>query len=88
MDKNMEKTLIEKETSDAVRQLRLLKFFGGRITRSTQEMVTLANGIPYCFAEVTCDTGSQFGIAAYGDEAAEFHKEVDTMKQMNFSIKN
>ena len=72
----------EKVTSDAVRQLRLLRFFGGRITRSTEEIVTLANGISYCFAEVTCDNGSQFGISAYGDEAAELFKEVDIMKQI------
>jgi hypothetical protein len=45
-------------------------------------MVTLANGIPYCFAEVTCDNGSQFGITAYGDEAAELLKEVDSMKHI------
>jgi len=31
---------------------------------------------------VTCDTGSQFGISAYGDEAAELFKEVDIMKQI------
>ena len=78
----MNKTVDEKETSDAVRQLRLLRFFGGRITRSTEEMVTLANGIPYCFAEVTYDSGSQFGIAVYGEEGAELFKEVDTMKQI------
>ena len=80
--KNTNKVVDEKVTSDAVRQLRLLRFFGGRITRSTEEIVTLANGIPYCFAEVTCDTGSQFGISAYGDEAAELFKEVDIMKQV------
>ena len=45
-------------------------------------MVTLANGIPYCFAEVTYDSGSQFGIAAYGEEAAELFKEVDMTKQV------
>jgi hypothetical protein len=78
----MNKMVDEKVTSDAVRQLRLLRFFGGRITRSTEEIVTLANGIPYCFAEVTCDTGSQFGISAYGDEAAELFKEVDIIKQI------
>lgn len=71
------------ETPDAVRHLRLLRFFGGRVTRSTEGMVTLANGIPYCFAEVTCDTGSQFGITAYGDEAAELLREVDRMKWIN-----
>ena len=65
-----------------MRQLRLLRFFGGRITRSTEEIVTLANGIAYCFAEVTCDNGSQFGIAVYGEEAAELFKEVDIMKQV------
>ena len=80
--KNTNKTVDEKETSDAVRQLRLLRFFGGRITRSTEEIVTLANGFPYCFAEVTFDNGSQFGIAAYGEEAAELFKVVDIMKQI------
>ena len=80
--KNTNKTVDEKETSDAVRQLRLLRFFGGRITRSTEEIVTLANGLPYCFAEVTCDNGSQFGIAAYGEEAAELFKEVDITKHI------
>ena len=66
----------EKVTSDAVRQLRLLRFFGGRITRSTEEIVTLANGIPYCFAEVTCDTGDQFGISAYGDDGQNYLKKL------------
>ena len=41
--------------------------------------MTLANGIPYCFAEVTCDTGSQFGIAAYGDEYANYRRRVPAL---------
>ncbi len=65
-----------------VRQLRLLRFFGGRVTRSTEGMVTLANGIPYYFVEVTCDSGNQFGITAYGDEPAELLEEGDRMKQI------
>jgi hypothetical protein len=35
----------------------------------------LRNGAEYCFIEVTCDDGIQYGIQAYGDEAVELHKE-------------
>ena len=81
----MNKMVDEKVTSDAVRQLRLLRFFGGRITRSTEEIVILANGIPYCFAEVTSDTGSQLECGVQG-RVAELFKEVDIMKQITLLI--
>lgn len=71
----------EAEKSDAIRQLHMLKSLGAWITRSPQVLLTLTNGIPYYFVEVTCDTGSQFGITAYGDEAIELLKEVDKMKR-------
>ena len=38
--------------------------------------MTLADGVPYCFAEVTSDTRSQFAIAADGDDGAELLEEM------------
>jgi hypothetical protein len=35
----------------------------------------LKNGIEYCLVEVTCDDGEQYGIQAFGGEAAQLHKE-------------
>ena len=34
----------------------------------------LSNGIDYCFVEVTCENGVQYGIPAYGKEAEELYK--------------
>ena len=46
-----------------------------RITRLSKDITVLRNGAEYCFIEVTCDDGIQYGIQAYGDEAVELHKE-------------
>ncbi|GEM_PF-1315305 len=34
----------------------------------------LSNGIDYCFVEVTCENGVQYGIPAYGKEAEELYR--------------
>jgi hypothetical protein len=41
----------------------------------------LENGIGYCFVEVTCDGGEQYGIQAFGDEAVELRKEALKLNQ-------
>ena len=46
-----------------------------RITKLSQNVSLLENGIEYCIVEVTCDNGEQYGIQAYGKEAIELHKE-------------
>lgn len=45
------------------------------ITKVSQDVSHLENGIEYCLVEVTCDDGEQYGIQAFGDEAVELHKE-------------
>jgi hypothetical protein len=35
----------------------------------------MRNGLEYCFIEVTCDDGTQYGIQTYGEEAKELYKE-------------
>jgi hypothetical protein len=35
----------------------------------------MRNGIEYCFIEVTCCDGTQYGLQAYGEEAKELYKE-------------
>src|ERR671924_575664 len=45
------------------------------ITKISQNISHLSNGIEYCLIEITCDDGIQYGIQACGDEAIELHKE-------------
>ena len=52
-----------------------------RITKLTRDVSHLENGIRYCFVEVTCDGGEQYGIQAFGDEAVELRKEALKLNQ-------
>jgi hypothetical protein len=45
------------------------------ITKISQNISHLSNGIEYCLIEITCDDGIQYGIQACGDEAVELHNE-------------
>ncbi len=64
------------DSTDALKQLLVLRLYGASITRSSGAVSMLTNGIPYFFVEVTCKDGSQYGIPAYGEEAIELHREV------------
>ena len=46
------------------------------ITKKSQNISYMRNGIEYCSVEVTCDNGSQYRIQAYGDEAVDLYKEI------------
>ena len=46
------------------------------ITKKSQNISYMRNGVEYCTVEVTCDDGSQYGIQAYGDEAIDLYKEI------------
>jgi hypothetical protein len=46
-----------------------------KITRTPQSITYMRNGLEYCFIEVTCDDGAQYGIQTYGEEAKELYKE-------------
>jgi hypothetical protein len=35
----------------------------------------LRNGIEYCFIEVICSDGTEYGLQAYGEEAKELYRE-------------
>ena len=52
-----------------------------RITKLSSDVSHLENGIGYCFVEVTCDGGEQYGIQAFGDEAIELRKEALKLNQ-------
>ena len=45
------------------------------ITKVSQNISHLSNGIEYCLIEITCDDGILYGIRAYGEEAATLHRE-------------
>lgn len=49
-----------------------------RITNLSHDKTYLSNGIQYCFAEVTFADGVQYGIEAYGDEAAALFAEASS----------
>ncbi|MEP0824072.1 MAG: hypothetical protein HRF40_01150 [Nitrososphaera sp.] len=45
-----------------------------KITTMPRQIRYLENGIEYFAVEVTCETGSQYGISAYGAEARELYR--------------
>jgi hypothetical protein len=60
---------------------------GCRISRVPSEVSLMENGIEYCFVEVTCSTGGQYGIEAFGEEARELHATASSMKEKQVSPK-
>lgn len=52
-----------------------LSFYKCHITKISEDMSYLGNGVKYCFVEVTCNNGNQYGIQAFGHEAVELYKE-------------
>ncbi len=46
-----------------------------QITKTSKDVFYMRNGIEYCFIEVTCSDGTQYGLQAYGDEAKELYGE-------------
>ncbi len=62
-------------SKDALRELLILREYGGRISKAPERVSTRANGIPYYFVEVTCKDGDTYIIEAYGEEAMELSNE-------------
>ena len=52
-----------------------LSFYKCHITKISEDMSYLGNEVKYCFVEVTCNNGNQYGIQAFGHEAVELYKE-------------
>lgn len=52
-----------------------------RITKLSNSVSHLENGIEYCLVEVTCDDGEQYGIQAIGEEAAQLYNEALSRSQ-------
>jgi hypothetical protein len=46
------------------------------ITKKSQNISYMRNGIEHCSVEVTCDNESQYRIQAYGNEAIDLYKEI------------
>jgi hypothetical protein len=61
---------------DALRQLLILRKYGGRISRTAGKIMDFPNG-PYYFVEVTTQDGTTYVIEAYGEEAKELARETD-----------
>jgi hypothetical protein len=47
------------------------------ITKRPQELTYTGHGQEYCFVQVSCDDGVQYGIQAFGDEAIELYEEAN-----------
>lgn len=47
------------------------------ITKRPQRISYTKDGIEYCFVEITCPDGSQYGIQAFGDEAIGLYIEAN-----------
>jgi hypothetical protein len=75
---------------DALRELLLfpskMSYSKCSITRISQNVSHLSNGLEYCLVEITCDSVIQYGIQAYGDEAVKLHKEA--LKHQQQSLEN
>ena len=63
----------ESET-DALRQLMLLRAYGGHITRTSEKILIRPFG-SYYFVEVTSKEGTKYVIEAYGKEVIELECE-------------
>jgi hypothetical protein len=59
----------------ALKELTLLKKYGGRITKVPEKIITLRGGSTYYFVEVTSKEGTRYVIEAYGTEAIELERE-------------
>jgi hypothetical protein len=46
-----------------------------KITKISDKITYMTNGLKYYFVEVSCSDGIQYGIQAYGDEAEDLYKE-------------
>jgi hypothetical protein len=46
-----------------------------KITKISDKITYMTNGLKYYFVEVSCNDGIQYGIQAYGDEAEDLYKE-------------
>ena len=75
---------------DALRELLLfpsnMSHSNCSITRISQNVSHLSNGLEYCLIEITCDSVFQYGIQAYGDEAVKLHTEA--LKHQQQSLEN
>jgi hypothetical protein len=47
------------------------------ITKRPQRISYTQDGIEYCFVEITCSDGVQYGIQAFGDEAIALYIEAN-----------
>ncbi len=47
------------------------------MTKRPQELTYTGDGQEYCFVQVSCDDGVQYGIQAFGDEAIELYEEAN-----------
>ena len=73
-------------SKDALRELLILREYGGRITKTPETVLTHSNGLPYYFAEVTCKDGDTYVIEAYGDEALELHNECSGIREHKITV--
>jgi hypothetical protein len=46
-----------------------------QITKTSKDIFCMRNGIEYCFIEVICSDGTEYGLQAYGEEAKELYRE-------------
>jgi hypothetical protein len=61
----------------------IVKSERGVITQCLKEIVPLVNGVQSYFVEVTSDSGVQYGISAYGNEAKELYEMTMTILGTN-----
>ena len=58
-----------------------------QITKTSQHVYHLRNGIEYCFVEVTCDDCTQYGLQAYGEEAMKLYNEISAANWSQSTMK-
>jgi hypothetical protein len=63
----------------AMRDLLILRKYGGHVTSSPKDIRVLPNGLPYYFVEVTTKDGIKYVLEAYGDEAIALKEEASSI---------
>jgi hypothetical protein len=65
--------MVYNSSFEAVKELILVAENGGYVSWISDKDSRLINGLDYCLVEVTCRSGAQYAVQAYGDEALKLY---------------
>ena len=79
--------MVYNSSIDAVKELILIAENGGYVSWISDKDSRLINGLNYCLVEVTCRSGAQYAVQAYGDEALKLYCEIKTLIRIKHCLR-